>query len=461
MLVGGLFGVLLLLTFGAQSKALQRLFAQNHWALHSEEIRADLNAIRAESFAAEGAARGYVITGDSSYLVSFQTASARRQQLFQQVQRLTSDNAGQQERLHVLGILLARKNASLAQLVEERTLRGDAMDRHGDFDLSGSQLTQRIRRILQEMSAEEQSLLVRRSASAEGSAIWSIRTASLATVLALIILTLAGLALYRNIVDHNRVELELRRERDRVKRRTAQIEATNKELEAFSYSVSHDLRAPLRQIAGFAKLLAEGCESRLDSTGTHYLNRVMEGCDRMSALVEGLLRLARTAREEVARQPVNLKELAQSVIIELATEVEGRKVEWKLGDLPELDCDPVLVRQVFINLISNALKFSRGRSPGLIEMGYVHRSGEGLVFVRDNGAGFDMKYAGKLFGVFQRLHPAEEFDGVGIGLATVQRIVHKHGGRLWAEAEPDRGATFYFTLEAHSEIAPENVKSLA
>jgi PAS domain S-box-containing protein len=234
----------------------------------------------------------------------------------------------------------------------------------------------------------------------------------------------------------------------RVIARTAQLEAAKNELEAFTYSVSHDLRAPLRHIAGFCGILMEDCAPQLDADARHHLTRIQEGTRRMGVLVDELLALARVGRQALTYQPTRLNTLVDDVVALLKPDIEGRPVEWKIAELPPINCDPTLIRQVFQNLISNALKYSRNRTPAVIEIGHREENGQTTIFVRDNGAGFSMKYADKLFGVFQRLHRAEEFEGTGVGLATVQRIVQKHGGRAWAESEVDKGATFYFTLGA-------------
>ena len=236
-------------------------------------------------------------------------------------------------------------------------------------------------------------------------------------------------------------ELELR-----VRQRTVELEAANKELEAFTYSVSHDLRAPLRHIDGFSKILMEEDLAGLSEDSRRYLTRIREGTKQMGQLVDDLLNLARVGRKEVALQVTGLSSLVQEAAEEIKRENSARSIEWKIAPLPFVDCDPGLIKQVFVNLLSNAAKYTRPRQHALIEVGILSDNGQSVVFVRDNGVGFSMKYADKLFGVFQRLHRAEDFEGTGIGLATVQRILHKHGGRVWAEAELDKGATFYFTL---------------
>jgi signal transduction histidine kinase len=238
-----------------------------------------------------------------------------------------------------------------------------------------------------------------------------------------------------------RDELELR-----VVRRTAQLEAVNRELESFTYSVAHDLRAPLRHIQGFADALVEDCADRLDGATRGYLNRIVESTRRMDRLINDLLGLAHVGRQELRIQPVSLSALVQDVIRDMTHETEGRNIEWRIGELPVVEGDPGLIKQVYYNLLSNAVKYTRPRDPALVEAGQTTVGGERILFIRDNGVGFNMKYAHKLFGVFERLHRREDFEGTGVGLATVQRIVHKHGGRIWAEAGIDRGATFYFTL---------------
>ena len=238
-----------------------------------------------------------------------------------------------------------------------------------------------------------------------------------------------------------RDELELR-----VVRRTAQLEAVNRELESFTYSVAHDLRAPLRHIQGFADALLEEGAQHLDSTAREYLDRIVESTRRMDRLINDLLGLAHVGRQELHVQPVELNALVEGVVEDLAHEMQGRNIQWRIGNLPVVECDPGLIKLVFYNLLSNAVKYTRPRDPAVIETGQMTVDGERIVFVRDNGVGFNMKYAHKLFGVFERLHRREDFEGTGVGLATVQRIIHKHGGRIWAEAGIDTGATFFFTL---------------
>jgi signal transduction histidine kinase len=232
----------------------------------------------------------------------------------------------------------------------------------------------------------------------------------------------------------------------RVAERTAELQIINKELEAFTYSVSHDLRAPLRRIDGFSGMLAEKYGQQLAGDGTHYLTRIREGTMHMGRLIDDLLNLARLGRKELTPRPTDLTPIVTRVIDALSRESEARTIRWHRGALPVVECDPALMEVVLTNLLSNAVKYTRPREEAVIEIGVHQPSGPTTFFVRDNGVGFNMKYAEKLFGAFQRLHRADEFEGTGIGLATVQRIIHKHNGRIWVDAELNKGATFYFSI---------------
>ncbi|HYM78189.1 MAG TPA: ATP-binding protein [Candidatus Dormibacteraeota bacterium] len=238
-------------------------------------------------------------------------------------------------------------------------------------------------------------------------------------------------------------------------------EASNRELEAFSYSVSHDLRAPVRHVMGFSEILTKEYGAALPPDAQHHLQRIQQGARRMGQLVDDLLSLARLGRQGLRLEKASLNRLVEEVISELMPDTSGRQLQWKVGDLPAVECDGSLVKQVFQNLLSNALKFTRSRPRAVIEVGCMDQAGTPVVFVRDNGVGFNMKYADKLFGVFQRLHRAEDFEGTGVGLATVQRIIQKHGGRIWPEAALDKGATFYFTLGASEKTELKTKAAMA
>lgn len=236
---------------------------------------------------------------------------------------------------------------------------------------------------------------------------------------------------------------------ERVQKRTAQLQDANRELESFSYSVSHDLRAPLRAINGFSRLFAEEYAPLLPPDAQRLQTLIQENALKMSHLIDNLLAFSRLGRAPLQKSPLQLEDLIREVWNDLALERENRQIAFTLHPLPPVQADPALLRQVFTNLLSNAIKFTRYCTNAGIEIGCLTGSGENIYYVRDNGAGFEMEYAHKLFGVFQRLHNETEFEGTGVGLAIVQRVIHRHGGKIWAEAKPEQGATFSFTLPKH------------
>lgn len=234
----------------------------------------------------------------------------------------------------------------------------------------------------------------------------------------------------------------------RVEQRTLQLEAANRELEAFSYSVAHDLRSPLSAISGFMRLLQHAMEKDLSAQGRHYLEVIDANIKRMTVLIDDLLSLAQMERLELTRELVDLGAVVTACIAEIREEYAGREVEVEVGDLPDCMGDAVLLHQAMSNLISNAFKYTGKVERARVQIGVEERDGDGVVFIRDNGAGFDMRYADQLFAAFRRLHSRSDFEGTGVGLAIVDRIIRRHGGRIWATAEPGKGATFYFTLNS-------------
>jgi PAS domain S-box-containing protein len=253
-----------------------------------------------------------------------------------------------------------------------------------------------------------------------------------------------------DVSDRKRREEEIRKLNDELGKRTADLESSNKELEAFAYSISHDLRAPIRHVAGYAQLLQKHSSSALDEKSRRYMMTILESAKRMGTLIDDLLAFSRIGRSEAREATVNLDLLVKEALSEVRQDTNGRNIAWKIGPLPDLYGDRSMLGLALVNLISNAVKFTRTRSDAEIEIGCLEKGqDEVVVFIKDNGVGFDMKYVDKLFGVFQRLHPVDAFEGTGIGLATVQRIIHRHGGRVWAEGLVDRGATFFLSVPSH------------
>jgi PAS domain S-box-containing protein len=287
-----------------------------------------------------------------------------------------------------------------------------------------------------------------RKAKADGSRVvvasrWSLRRDERGHAVAI-------LETNNDISDRKRREEEIRKLNEELGKRTTDLEASNKELEAFAYSVSHDLRAPIRHIVGYTELLQKNSASALDEKSRRYMLTILESAKKMGTLIDDLLAFSRIGRAETRATAVNLDQLVKEAIGEVQQDINGRDIAWNVGALPALYGDRSMLRLALVNLISNAVKFTRTRPRAEIEIGCLENNkDEVVVFIRDNGVGFDMKYVDKLFGVFRRLHSAQAFEGTGIGLATVHRIIHRHGGRVWAESLVDRGATFFLAVPRH------------
>jgi K+-sensing histidine kinase KdpD len=272
----------------------------------------------------------------------------------------------------------------------------------------------------------------------------------------------------RQARDHLQVEVEERKRREgeirklnnELAKRAGELETSNNELESFAYSVSHDLRAPLRHVVGYSELLQRQASSLLDEKSRRFIQTILESSKRMGNLIDDLLAFSRIGRAETKNTLVSLDRLVKEVVAEIGQDTRGRDIDWKIDPLPACYGDRSMMKLVIFNLLSNAVKFTRMRAQAEIEIGYVDGEDEVEVFVKDNGAGFDMQYVDKLFGVFQRLHLPEEFEGTGIGLATVRRIIHRHGGKVRAEGNVDQGATLYFSLPKAQDAAERTANTL-
>ena len=416
------------------------LLRNSHQDTRSHELIQLLIGMGIRLDEAEDGHRRYLVTGDESYLKPHEILTKRLPEYLRYVRELTHEDPAQGERVALLDDLVQRQlDAERAAVVLRREtgfegVRGIALAGVAKGELDA------FHRIQTQMEQDENRSIHRRvieSAAMTRNTIVLLGTGGL---LLFVLLASVYYLIRHDITERRRVAAELAR-------RGELLGAANKELEAFSYSVSHDLRAPLRHIDGYASLLEKSTVHALDDKAKRYLQTISESAKRMGQLIDDLLIFSRMGRQEMLHTRVDLDQLIASVLHDLRPDLQQRDIVWTISALPEVKGDPAMLRQVFSNLISNAIKFTATKPSAAIEIGSDQRNADEIViFVRDNGVGFDMQYAGKLFGVFQRLHRADEFEGTGIGLANVRRIIHRHGGRTWAEGALGQGATFSISL---------------
>lgn len=389
---------------------------------------------------AERGHRRYLVTGDEAYLKGHKAVLEQMPVFSQYLRGLTEGTPDQQERVASLERLIRQQLDAETAAISERETNGYEGVRRIALSGAAKQELDAIHRLIVELETTEQKALRSRVIQSTGSTRNTIVLLVLGALLQLVLLASVYYLIHHDVTEQRRVATELRR-------RGELLQAANKELEAFSYSVSHDLRAPLRHIDGYASLLSKTAGDSLNDKARRYLQTISDSAKQMGQLIDDLLVFSRMGRQEMLRTTVSLDQLLKTVIHDLRLDLQGRTISWTIGPLPEVSGDPAMLRQVFMNLLSNALKFTKHRAEAKIEIGATQRTaGEAEIFIRDNGAGFDMQYVNKLFGVFQRLHRNDEFEGTGIGLANVRRIIHRHGGRTRAEGAVDRGAAFFFTL---------------
>jgi len=481
--------VVLFFGFGAGIRVARKTSSMNQWTIHTQEVLAVSNAARLDRMRMQNTLWLYRATKNERYLKLFRASDTNLTDNLAKLNALTADNPQQKALLDSIELATGKQ---MVQLKEAMERTADAVRTGAPIEFAPAfQPSEELPGLLDNFDSNERKLFAERSASVQKSAQITIILLVATGLVSCVALLFAGYQIQKEILHRaqiatgllhaqelmgmklneqrselghaledlhkeiharNDAEAELRRLNseleDRVSQRTRQLEELNHELESFNYSVSHDLRAPLRHMNGFSRILEQQFALHLPEEGKHYLARIHSAATQMSALVEDLLQLSRVGRQAVRYRPIELRALVEEARKEVLGEAEGRQILWKIGELPEVEADPTLLRQVFTNLLSNAIKFTGKRESASIEIDSFENESQTVVYVKDNGAGFDPQYADKLFGVFQRLHRQDEFEGTGIGLATVQRIIQKHGGKVWAESKPDQGATFFFTVEA-------------
>ncbi len=391
--------------------------------------------------AAQTGVRGYVITADESQLEPFHRAEERMSVHFQVLKEATRGNPVQSERVDQLVQEVDRVMAFADRMVSLRRDEGFEHAKALVMTGEGPAMMEMVRQRTADIQAyEREAFREQNTITAED--LFRFRMALLALLIAAIaIIVYLFYRINRHLESRTKVEAELRRASE-------EITALNKELEGYTYSVSHDLRAPLRSIAGYAQVLREDYADRLDDEGNRVIDVVIRNAHQMGQLIDDLLHFSRVGRKELFKSTCNMDEMVRSVLEELGVEPESPQLQLRVEPLPAAMADAGMIKQVWANLLSNALKYSSKREVAKIEVGCRREAGFLCYFVKDNGVGFNMTYRDKLFGVFQRLHKASEFPGTGVGLALVKRIITRHGGKIWAEAQLNAGATFYFTLPA-------------
>jgi len=448
---GFLLALLILVSIAAwMYRDTKDLIRAEDSAARSHEVLEMLGAgLLLDFVEAQAGRRGFAMTGDARELQRYQSAIDRIAGDLATLQELTADNANQRRQLLALGPLLARRLALWRESVELRKAEGFESERQRQLTQEGRDLNEGIRAAIGAMKEEEEALSEGRRRQARASAEYAMQFLVQGTLVGVALLMIVFALLKREIGQRTRVEQALRL-------RTAELEMANKELEAFSYSVSHDLRNPLGVVDGYSHVLLTAYTDKLDKTGRDCLHRVRAVTAQMAQLIDDLLQFSLARRAELRHDAVDLSALAETVVAELRQMDPERQVTVAIAPGLAATGDRGLLRVVLRNLFANAWKFTAKTSTARIELGAAdhdvrRKTRESRTyFVRDNGVGFDMAKADKLFEAFQRLHDAQEFPGTGIGLATVQRIVQRHGGRVWAEAAVGKGAVFYFTLGAES-----------
>jgi len=440
MLVGFIAAVAVLVLVSCVAVlAVRGYSSSNRWLAHSHEVVSALEGLSASLAQAEAARRGYLSSGDATYLKERDSALAGVDEHLQLALQLTADNPRQQSRLQSLQESLVQRGRQLDELIDLSQTHGSAADQRATIsdDLRNATLDANSR--IGQLQKEERDLLVARRGADQA---WAN---GLIAVFCILLVTVVSMLTWLCL----RVRAEARaraHHAEALDRLNASLEGANRELESFSYSVSHDLRSPLRAIDGYSLMLEEDYAPQLDETARRYIQTIRAGSQRMAALIDDLLTFSRLSRQSLNTQTVDMTTLARRAAAEVLENQPEPKPDVTIPDLPAVPGDPALLRQVWTNLISNAVKYSAKSATPLVQVRAASEGRQVRYEIQDNGVGFDMKYADKLFGVFQRLHSMDEYPGTGVGLAIVQRIISRHQGAVTAKGERGKGATFGFTL---------------
>ncbi len=448
-------------------RSLRTMFVAESWLNHTVLVLASVESANEQIAISNSALRGYLLIASETSEQRFEAAKQRFATQLQQMAKYTVDNASQRARIQLIRQATEDKFAVMERVHTLRSTRPlqqmpPAAVALAVADSPNAKVS--VRYLLLQFENEERRLLADREAESQDARRKAVASIAVAFLLDIVLMVAAFELMRRSGEDREQLaeravqiavlngELQAVNAalEERVAQRTRELEQSNQELQAFSYSVSHDLRAPLRTIDGFSLALEEDFAEILSDEGRDYIKRVRSGVQRMGTLIDALLQLSRVTRSEVQRETVNLSQMATLIFEELRANDPERSVTFTAEENVIAEADPRLMRVAFENLLGNALKFT-SKTPGAeIHFGATSRGEQTVYSIRDNGAGFDMQYVGRLFTAFQRLHGDRDFKGSGIGLATVSRIVRRHNGEIWAEGETGKGATFYFTLTAQA-----------
>jgi signal transduction histidine kinase len=414
---------------------------------HTHQVLRKLEGLSSDLTETQNGVRGFTLTGEKAFLATVASNTAAVTGELEVIARETADSPELQRRVQQLSETIQSYLGFDRRLIEARQERGFDAARALMLSNEGERFRRNAAAQIAGMQEVESKLLLERQQSARRSATMTDGVILAACVLAVVLVGVSSSTIRRDLIGRRHAEEALAAANRALQERASEVERANRELEAFSYSVSHDLRAPLRHVDGYSELLEQELGDNVSPEGRKYLETIKRSVGKMNTLIDQLLSFSRMNRVELQQGVIDLPGIVAEVRQELEMATAGRAIEWQIRPLPRVEGDRAMIKQVFANLLNNAVKYSRPRERAIIEVGWSgDRDGRALLFVRDNGVGFDMAHTEKLFAVFERLHPATQFEGNGIGLANVQRVIERHGGRVWAEAAVDKGATFYFTL---------------